>query len=82
MQELNKRNYAHMGDAVWELFVREHMVEKCKNPKDLHVETTKRVKASFQAVMLEKIEIELTGAEPVAQITASKSLRSSMVAFL
>ena len=63
MQELNMRNYAHLGDAVWELFVREHLVEMCKNPKDLHGETTKRVKASFQACMLEKFESELTEEE-------------------
>lgn len=63
MQELNMRNYAHLGDAVWELFVREQMVDACKNPKDLHKETTARVKASFQSYLLEKIETELTEEE-------------------
>ena len=63
MQEINMRNYAHLGDAVWELFVREHLVEMCKNPKDLHKETTARVKSSFQAELLDFLEEELTEAE-------------------
>lgn len=63
MDELNMRNYAHLGDAVWELFVREKLVEEYKNPKDLHKQTTERVKASFQAKMLEDIEDDLTEIE-------------------
>ena len=63
MQDINMRNYAHLGDAVWELFVREQMVELCKNPKELHKETTLRVKASFQAEMLGILEDELTEEE-------------------
>ena len=26
MEDLSSRNYAHIGDAVWELFVREYTV--------------------------------------------------------
>lgn len=63
MQEINLRNYAHLGDAVWELFVREHLIEKCVKPKDLHKCTTDKVKSSFQASMLDLIENELTEAE-------------------
>lgn len=63
MEVINLRNYAHLGDAVWELFVREHVIEMCKNPRDLHKITTDRVKASFQAKMLEIIAPMLTEAE-------------------
>ncbi len=63
MQELNMRNYAHLGDAVWELFVREHIVDLCQKPKDLHKMTTLRVNCSYQSEMLNKIEEELTEEE-------------------
>ena len=45
---MNMRNYAHLGDAVWELFVREHVVDLCQKPKDLHKMTTERVKCEYQ----------------------------------
>lgn len=60
MQEINMRNYAHLGDAVWELFVREHTVDLCQKPKDLHKMTTKFVNCSYQAEMLNLIEEDLT----------------------
>ena len=63
METINLRNYAHLGDAVWELFVREHIIEHYKNPKDLHKATTDRVKSSFQASMLDLIEEDLTQEE-------------------
>lgn len=49
------RNYAHIGDAVWEIFVREYTVFKTSNSKILHETTTKRVNATFQKNMLEFI---------------------------
>ena len=30
------RNYAHLGDAVWEIFVREYVIFKTSNSKILH----------------------------------------------
>ena len=63
MQEINMRNYAHLGDAVWELFVREHIVDLCQKPKDLHKMTTKFVNCAYQAEMLNYIEEGLTEAE-------------------
>lgn len=53
------RNYAHIGDCVWELFVRNYTVEKTSNAKLLHKMTTDRVNASFQHQMLEFITPEL-----------------------
>lgn len=47
------RNYAHIGDAVWEVFVREYVITKTSNSKLLHKLTTDRVNASFQKNMLD-----------------------------
>src|SRR5574344_456690 len=52
MDNADFRNYAYLGDAVWELFVREHTVSVTNNPKKLHSVTVQNVKASFQADML------------------------------
>lgn len=59
----NLRNYAHIGDAVWELFVRNYTVFKTSNVKLLHKITTQRVNASFQKDMLELIAPNLTNEE-------------------
>ncbi len=57
------RNYAHLGDAVWEVYVREYVVFKTSNAKKMHEMTTNRVKASFQKEMLEYIYYSLTEEE-------------------
>ena len=57
------RNYAYLGDAVWELYIREQTVEKTSNAKKLHEMTTKLVKASYQAELLRKIAEYLTKEE-------------------
>ena len=59
MEELSSRNLAHIGDAVWELFVREYTVFKTQNSKLLHSLTTERVRASFQAELFNLIYDEL-----------------------
>lgn len=63
MEELGVRNYAHIGDAVWELFVREFTVHKTQNTKLLHNMTTELVRASFQSELLNLIQEDLTEAE-------------------
>lgn len=55
MNEISLRNYAHIGDAVWELFVREYTIHKTQNVKNLHTLTTERVRASFQAILLNEL---------------------------
>ncbi len=57
------RNYAHIGDSVWELFVRNYTVFKTSNSKLLHKITIDRVNASFQRDMLALIDTELTEEE-------------------
>lgn len=61
--ELSLRSYAYIGDAVWELFVREQMIYKTASANDLHKFTTSKVKASYQAKLLHDIENELTDEE-------------------
>ena len=57
------RNYAHLGDAVWELFVRNYVIYKTSNAKTLHKMTTDRVNATFQKEMLDFINDKLTTEE-------------------
>lgn len=60
---MNLRNYAYLGDAVWELFVRERTVLKTENAKELHKITTDLVNAGFQCELLMAIQEELTEEE-------------------
>lgn len=63
MNEMNLKNYAYLGDAVWELFIREKTVKITENAQKLHKITTAKVKASYQAELLHLLEEELTDAE-------------------
>lgn len=63
MEELGLRHYAHVGDAVWELVVREYTVYQTKNMQTLHEITTERVNSGYQAKMLEFIMPDLTEEE-------------------
>lgn len=59
-EEIVLRNYAHIGDAVWEVFVRTYTIYKTSNSKLLHKITTDRVNASFQKELLNIIYPNLT----------------------
>lgn len=63
METMNLRNYAHIGDAVWELFVRKYTVYKTQNLKQLHKITTDRVNLGYQAQLLDFLEPFLTEEE-------------------
>lgn len=63
MEEMNLRNYAYIGDAVWELFIREKTVRMTGNAKILHKITTDKVKASYQAELLHFLDEYLTDEE-------------------
>ena len=51
-EEFALRNYAHIGDSVWEVFVRTYVIYKTSNSKLLHKMTTERVNAVFQKDIL------------------------------
>lgn len=63
MQELNIKNYAHIGDAVYEVFIREHTIMMTSNLSKLHKYTVGFVNAQFQTELLEKLTPHLTDAE-------------------
>jgi len=63
MEELPLKNYAHIGDAVWELFVRDFVILKTSNSKNMHKMTTDRVNATFQKDMLNFIHDDLNEQE-------------------
>lgn len=54
------KNFAHIGDAVWEVFVRDYVIKKTSNSKLLHQMTVERVNATFQKQMLDFISNYLT----------------------
>ena len=62
-EEFALKNYAHIGDAVWEVFVRNYVIRKTSNSKLLHKMTTDRVNAAFQMNMLEYISNDLSAEE-------------------
>lgn len=64
INNLNPLTWAYIGDAVYELFIRESLVEKHNlKPHQLHVEAIKKVKAKAQAEILYKIEDKLNDEE-------------------
>ncbi len=63
MEDINLRNYAYLGDAVWELFIREKTIRLTNNAKKLHQITTNLVKTSCQCELLHFLEPQLTEEE-------------------
>lgn len=56
--------WAYIGDSVYELHIREHLVQTTNlKPHKLHIETIKYVKAKAQAELLKNIEPMLTDEE-------------------
>ena len=56
MEELNLKCYAHLGDGVYEVFIREKIVYKTPVLSKLHKLNTTFVCASFQCELLEYLE--------------------------
>ncbi len=63
MEDINLRNYAYLGDAVWELFIRKKTILKTNNAKQLHQITTNLVKTHTQSEFLHFLENYLTEEE-------------------
>lgn len=56
--------WAYVGDSVYELFIRTHLVGNTNfKPHKLHIETIKYVKAKAQAKILEELQDFLTEEE-------------------
>ncbi len=63
MEDINLRNYAYLGDAVWELFIRKKTILETNNAKKLHQITTNLVKTHTQSELLHFIDTYLTDEE-------------------
>ena len=61
---LSPLTWAYVGDSVFELYIRTHLVNKTNlKPHKLHIEAINYVKAKAQAECLKKIEEILTDGE-------------------
>ncbi|MDI6894059.1 MAG: ribonuclease III domain-containing protein [Bacillota bacterium] len=63
VSELSPRDLAYVGDAVFELAVRQHLVGRCSSPGERHRDAVRRVRAGAQAAFLRGIEPYLAPAE-------------------
>ncbi len=63
METMHLRNYAYIGDAVWELHIRQKVVYLTNNSKQLHNLTTSKVKMDYQSELLKFLEPLLTEEE-------------------
>ena len=71
--EIPIRNYAHLGDAVWEVIVREYAVDKTSRIEVLHKITLKRY------FNLKTVKSHHVGVIAFSQKTGcSRSLRHSL----
>lgn len=57
---LNLRNLAHLGDAVYEVYIREKTIRQTQNPHKFHKLTVSLVNAEFQAALLVSLQDKLT----------------------
>lgn len=63
IKEISPLALAFLGDGVFELLVRTSILNRNKNPKKLHVEVIKSVRASAQAKKILSVLDELTEEE-------------------
>ena len=56
---MNVLQLAYIGDAVWELFVRNHLIRKGLNIHHIHLECIRHVNARAQASYIRLLEPEL-----------------------
>ncbi|MFA6989072.1 MAG: ribonuclease III domain-containing protein [Candidatus Gastranaerophilaceae bacterium] len=57
---LHLRNLAHLGDAVYEVYIREKTIRLTQNPKNFHKLTVSLVNAEFQSAVLDVLHDKLT----------------------
>lgn len=60
---MNILQLAYIGDAVWELFVRNHLIRKGMNVHHMHSECIRKVNARAQASYIQDLAEELTPEE-------------------
>ena len=63
-REVNVKTLAYIGDVVYELYIREHVIENSREQVNkLHKKTIKYVSAKAQAKVVANLENQLTGEE-------------------
>ncbi|MGG0719839.1 Mini-ribonuclease 3 [Robertmurraya massiliosenegalensis] len=81
VKQLNSLALAYMGDAVFEVYVREHLLQNGRvKPHHLHKEATKYVSAKAQAMMIHRFldEKQLTD-EETAVVMRGRNAKSGTV---
>jgi len=63
VSDLSPRDLAYVGDAVFELAVRQHLVARRASPAERHRDAVRRVRAGAQAAFLRGLEPHLGPAE-------------------
>ena len=64
INSMSPLTWAYIGDAVYELYIREYLIETTNlKPNKLHIEAIKFVKAGAQSEILEKLQEDLTEEE-------------------
>lgn len=80
--EVNKMSplvWAYIGDSVFEMYIREKMIEKgIPNNTKLHKNTTMYVKASSQSKMIEKLK-EILSEEEIAIVKRARNADSNTI---
>lgn len=81
VKQLNSLALAYMGDAVFEVYVREHLLQNGKvRPNLLHKEATKYVSAKAQASIIRYLlEEQLLTDEEVAVVMRGRNAKSGTV---
>ena len=81
MVQCDIKQCAYIGDAVWELFVREICIKNAKTQKAMHNFSVKYVNASFQAHLLAELESFLTEDEKEITRKNNPQIHSLATAF-
>lgn len=81
VKQLNSLALAYMGDAVFEVYVREHLLQTGKvRPNLLHKEATKYVSAKAQASIIRyMLDEQLLTDEEVAVVMRGRNAKSGTV---
>jgi len=81
VKQLNSLALAYMGDAVFEVYVREHLLQNGKvKPNHLHKEATKYVSAKAQANIIRyMLEEQVLTDEEVAVVMRGRNAKSGTV---
>ncbi|WP_210367517.1 Mini-ribonuclease 3 [Bacillus sp. REN3] len=80
-KQLNSLALAYMGDAVYEQYVRHHLLQSGKvRPNQLHKEATKYVSAKSQARFLHQLlEMDRLTEEEIAVVKRGRNAKSGTV---